>query len=219
MALLSVGSQGSEVRRVQEALVKSGHLSGPVDGEFGAMTHEAVRSFQQANRLKVDGKVGDQTLAALRRAQSDFQPVGGGSTQAIRRVPGFSTQQLSYVKEMAAAAKAAGIPPELPVMTALVETRLRNLPHGDRDSVGLFQQRNAWGSHADRMNVAKSTHMFLHGGRAGQPGAVDYKRMFGSLPPTAHNLGRWAQKVQVSAFPHRYAEEYATARRLLAAVA
>jgi hypothetical protein len=42
---------------------------------------------------------------------------------------------------MAAGASAAGIPAELPVMAALVESGLRNLPYGDRDSVGYFQMR------------------------------------------------------------------------------
>lgn len=115
-------------------------------------------------------------------------------------------------------ARAAGVPPELPLMTALVETRMRNLNYGDRDSIGLFQQRNAWGSRADRLNPAKATKMFLYGGKQGQRGATDYKKLFGKLPPTARNLGRWCQKVQVSAFPGRYAKMYQEARRLMAAV-
>ena len=35
---------------------------------------------------------------------------------------------------------------------ALQESTLHNLPYGDRDSIGLFQQRDAWGSRADRLN-------------------------------------------------------------------
>src|SRR5262249_5594972 len=38
-------------------------------------------------------------------------------------------------------AERAGLPPELPVMAALQESTLRNLTHGDRDSVGFFQMR------------------------------------------------------------------------------
>jgi hypothetical protein len=42
---------------------------------------------------------------------------------------------------MASAARAAGLPGELPVMAGLVESGLRNLPYGDADSVGFFQMR------------------------------------------------------------------------------
>jgi hypothetical protein len=42
---------------------------------------------------------------------------------------------------MAAAAKRAGLPPELPVMASLVESGMHNLSGGDRDSVGFFQMR------------------------------------------------------------------------------
>jgi hypothetical protein len=42
---------------------------------------------------------------------------------------------------MAVAARDAGLPGELPVMAALVESGLRNIPYGDADSVGFFQMR------------------------------------------------------------------------------
>ena len=48
---------------------------------------------------------------------------------------------------MASAARDAGLPGELPVMAALVESGLRNLPYGDADSVGFFQMRQGiWDS-------------------------------------------------------------------------
>lgn len=44
---------------------------------------------------------------------------------------------------MATAALAEEIPGELPVMAALVESGMRNLNYGDRDSVGFFQMRTS----------------------------------------------------------------------------
>ena len=41
------------------------------------------------------------------------------------------------------AAQKRGLPPQLPVMAALVESGVKNLPFGDRDSVGFFQMRMA----------------------------------------------------------------------------
>lgn len=59
------GSTGSEVRQVQQRLKTLGYLSGSADGDFGDATEAAVIAFQKANGLKVDGKVGTQTLAKL----------------------------------------------------------------------------------------------------------------------------------------------------------
>jgi hypothetical protein len=44
---------------------------------------------------------------------------------------------------MAAEAERRGLPGELPVMAALVESGMRNLPGGDADSVGFFQMRTS----------------------------------------------------------------------------
>ncbi|GAB2818851.1 PLL family lectin [Lentzea nigeriaca] len=45
--------------------------------------------------------------------------------------------------------------------TVIVESTIRNVDGGDLDSVGLFQQRDSWGSFADRTNPVKATNKFL----------------------------------------------------------
>lgn len=47
------------------------------------------------------------------------------------------------------------------MMVGIVESQLRNLPGGDADSVGVFQQRDSWGSWNDRHDVATSARMFF----------------------------------------------------------
>jgi hypothetical protein len=42
---------------------------------------------------------------------------------------------------MAYGAEVRGVPGELPVMRALVESGLKNLTYGDQDSVGFFAMR------------------------------------------------------------------------------
>jgi peptidoglycan hydrolase-like protein with peptidoglycan-binding domain len=59
--VLSSGSEGRQVELLQQAL---GGIK--VDGQFGAETEAAVRSFQASRGLTVDGIVGAQTGAALR---------------------------------------------------------------------------------------------------------------------------------------------------------
>ncbi len=211
---LRLNDTGADVVELQRLLAYLGYLSGTADGKYGPATQAAVREFQARNGLGADGNAGPNTWATLRSPNAVRAGSSGGPAGPVHAAHGFSAQQVGYVRVMVRAARAAGVPPELVVITALVETRLRNVNFGDRDSIGLFQQRNAWGSRADRLDVEKSTRMFLYGGKAGQPGAVKYKGRYGS---SDRQLGEWAQAVQRSAFPRRYEKEVGLARKLIAA--
>jgi len=57
--------------------------------------------------------------------------------------PGDGAAKDAIAQWMARGAMAAGLPGELPVMGALVESSLTNLPQADRDSAGYFQARVA----------------------------------------------------------------------------
>lgn len=74
MANLKWGSKGSQVKSVQQKLNKAGAKPklNP-DGVFGKATYEAVRAFQKARRIGIDGAVGPKTLAELD---------GGGGSKA-----------------------------------------------------------------------------------------------------------------------------------------
>ena len=76
--LLQVGSQGSDVREVQQRLKVLGYYRGDIDGVFGPLTEEAVRAFQQDQGLVADGIVGPMTYEALQRVWdivlADVQP-------------------------------------------------------------------------------------------------------------------------------------------------
>lgn len=65
---LKRGSRGSKVKEVQEYLLALGYDLGQmgVDGKFGRRTRAAVRAYQKAAGLKVDGIVGKQTYAKLK---------------------------------------------------------------------------------------------------------------------------------------------------------
>ena len=57
--ILKLGSRGNEVKALQEK------LNLKADGIFGPITEEAVKDFQRANGLEVDGIVGADTLSKL----------------------------------------------------------------------------------------------------------------------------------------------------------
>jgi len=63
---------GEDVLELQLQLKKLGYsMTGPPDGIFGAMTDSAVRAFQAAHNLKVDGIAGPQTWAVLFEDKTD----------------------------------------------------------------------------------------------------------------------------------------------------
>jgi len=89
---------------------------------------------------------------------------------------------------------------------------LRNLPYGDRDSVGLFQQRASWGSLEQRMDPHQAASMFYTGGSGGQPGLLDISGWQNMTVTDA------AQAVQRSAYPNAYADDEPLARALVAQI-
>lgn len=50
---------------IQQALKNAGLYEGPVDGSIGPASRKAIETFQSSRGLKVDGKVGPETWAAL----------------------------------------------------------------------------------------------------------------------------------------------------------
>ena len=65
MAFYQLGSKGPEVSSIQQRLQVLGNYLGPVDGIFDGGTEAAVKAFQRAANLPVDGQVGPQIWAAL----------------------------------------------------------------------------------------------------------------------------------------------------------
>lgn len=100
--MLRVGTRGSDVTRLQEKLAAAGFNPGGVDGIFGQRTLAAVRSFQRARGLGVDGIVGPNTSERLFGSRdskywdgrSDFSAgpttgpagQGGAATDTMRRL-------------------------------------------------------------------------------------------------------------------------------------
>lgn len=90
--MLTIGTRGSDITRLQQKLAAAGFNPGGVDGVFGRKTKAAVLAFQRARGLGVDGVVGPKTSLRLFGSsdskywdgRSDFTPAtppatGGGS--------------------------------------------------------------------------------------------------------------------------------------------
>lgn len=65
LPVLKKGSKGASVTALQQLLTAKGYDTKGVDGSFGANTEAAVRAFQKAKGLTVDGVCGKNTWTAL----------------------------------------------------------------------------------------------------------------------------------------------------------
>lgn len=104
--------------------------------------------------------------------------------------------QLANAATIIAVGRQLGIPAfglQVGIATALQESRLLNLAHGDGTSVGLFQQINSWGSFAQRHDPTWAARKFF--------GALKGVAGWATMPLTVA-----AQAVQRSAFPQAYAK-------------
>ena len=99
--------------------------------------------------------------------------------------------------------------------TAMVESSMRNLDHGDRDSLGLFQQRpsQGWGTAEQITDAERSIRVFYGGPNDPNGGAT--RGLLDLAGWQTMSFTGAAQAVQVSAYPHRYGQWEQQANRWL----
>src|SRR5918998_3350186 len=128
--------------------------------------------------------------------RSPVGPLAG--RRAGTRIDDLSDEQRQNAATIIGVARDMGAPPRawlIALATAMQESTLRNINYGDRDSLGLFQQRpsQGWGSPAEVTDPVYSTTIFID--RLLQVPAWE------TMPVTVA-----AQTVQRSAFPDAYAK-------------
>ncbi|WP_093154210.1 M23 family metallopeptidase [Saccharopolyspora antimicrobica] len=133
-------------------------------------------------------------------------PTGVGPTD----VSGYGPEQLVNAATVVAIGKQMNIPERgwiIALATALQESGLRNLNHGDRDSLGLFQQRpsQGWGTPAQITDPAYAATQF-------------YRHLLAVPGWQQMSINDAAQAVQRSGFPHAYARHEPAAHQFLATV-
>ncbi len=121
-----------------------------------------------------------------------------------------SVEQAENAALISAMAVRRGLPPRaasIAIATAYQESDLENVDHGDRDSLGLFQQRpsQGWGSARQIRDPAYATNAF-YDALVGVDGYQDLE------------ITVAAQTVQRSGFPDAYADHEADARVLASAL-
>ncbi len=110
----------------------------------------------------------------------------------------YTSEQTANAATIVAIAKRRGLPARaatIAIATALQESKLRNLQYGDRDSLGLFQQRpsQGWGTKAQLLDPDYATNAF-------------YDALVKIKGYETMEITKVAQAVQRSAAPEAYAD-------------
>lgn len=141
-------------------------------------------------------------------AQSGCGPGGGAGGGAVETVDGtYTAEQMTIARTVVDTTARRDLPKRAAVVaiaTALVESGLRNLDHGDRDSLGVFQQRSSqgWGTRSQLLDPVYATNAFLD--------RLVAINGWQQLPD-----GVAEQRVQRSAHPERYAPRHPAAEAIV----
>ncbi len=135
------------------------------------------------------------------------QPVSGSITPLNDERRGSAQIILDVGREL-------GVPDYgivIALATAMQESSLRNINWGDRDSVGLYQQRpsTGWGTAEELLDPAYATRLFLGG--ASNPNKGRTRGLLDVSGWQTMTLTDAAQRVQISAYPEAYAKWEASA--------
>lgn len=149
-------------------------------------------------------------IGALRDAVRPFLAASGCTATVDGRTVDLSAEQAENASLIAAIAVARGMPARavsIALATAYQESKIYNLDGGDRDSVGIFQQRpsQGWGTPAQLQDPGYAANAFYD--------ALARVSGYQQLDITVA-----AQEVQRSGYPEAYAAHEADARVLASAL-
>ncbi|WP_313356175.1 LysM peptidoglycan-binding domain-containing protein, partial [Microbacterium sp.] len=175
----------------------------------------SVAGLLQANGL------GEGSIIYPGQALRLTVPAPASAATTGQRSAALDAEQTAHAAHIVRIGRELGVPDRgiaIALATAMVESSMRNLDHGDRDSLGLFQQRpsQGWGAPEQAMDADRSIRVF-YGGPADPNGATTRGLLditgWQDMPFTAA-----AQAVQVSAYPDRYGTWELQAHQWLAAL-
>ena len=181
-------------------------VSGDTIGSIASSHGVSEQALLEANRLQATSLIfsGDALiLPGSAAAPTSIAPAASGSSITV-----MTDEMRGNAAVIVAVGHELGVPAQgivIALATAMQESTLRNLDWGDRDSVGLFQQRPSagWGSVEQLTTPDYAARLFYGGSSNPNPGItrglLDIAG-WESMPLTVA-----AQSVQISAFPDAYA--------------
>lgn len=136
---------------------------------------------------------------------AETTPDSAPSTPSPGTIAPLSAEMRQHAATIIQVGRELGVPDYgivIALATAMQESSLRNLSWGDRDSVGLFQQRpsTGWGEPDALQDPAHAARLFYLGHEGYTRGLLDISGW------QSMSLTQAAQAVQISAYPNHYAK-------------
>ncbi|MFS0854378.1 LysM peptidoglycan-binding domain-containing protein [Microbacterium sp. 179-I 3D4 NHS] len=205
----------------------------PVAGAYTVQVGDTLFAIAQRHGMTLDALLAangldrasiiypGQTLAlqAAPAAPAVSEPAPAAQPDPAQRWADLTPEQAAHAEHIIRIGRELGVSDRgiaIALATGMVESGLRNLDWGDRDSLGLFQQRpsTGWGTPEQVQDADRSIRVFYGGpqdpnGRTTR-GLLDIPGWEG-MPFTEA-----AQAVQISAYPDRYGQWETAAHRWLA---
>ncbi|MFT4211069.1 MAG: LysM peptidoglycan-binding domain-containing protein, partial [Microbacterium sp.] len=198
LALTATDTVAQAATAVSAASVTASHtvVAGDTVSAIAAAGGTTVAAVLAANGLSWDSIIYPGQVLAV--------PTSDG-TAAL----GLDAEQIANARIIIAVGRELGVPDrgiQIALGTAMQESWLRNLGWGDRDSLGLFQQRPSagWGT-AEQVTDPERAARAFYGGPSDPNGTLT--RGLLDVPGwETMSFADAAQAVQVSAYPDRYAQ-------------
>ncbi|CAN5165973.1 hypothetical protein BH09ACT3_BH09ACT3_00700 [soil metagenome] len=133
-------------------------------------------------------------------------------------IPGMTAEMTTNARTIVGVGRSLGVPEYglvIALAAAMQESGLRNLDYGDRDSLGLFQQRpsTGWGTPAQVRDTTHSARLFFGG--PSNPNKGKTRGLLDIPGWQSKTVAQAAQAVQRSGHPDAYAKWEAPARAWL----
>lgn len=98
------GSKGSEVTKIQQRLKNWGYFDGPVTGNYGTLTTEAVRKFQKTHGLPVTGNADAATLEKIGLPSGTISSSNSSDYHLLARIISAEARGEPYIGQVAVGA-------------------------------------------------------------------------------------------------------------------
>lgn len=222
--LAANGLDAGSVIRPGQVLALVAADAAPTPAPTAARTHEVVpgdtvSAIAAANGTSVDAVLTANGLtreSIIYPGQTLDIPAPGANaatasvaSAAPATAPGLDAEQSDNARLIIRIGRELGVSDRgiaIALGTAMQESWLRNLDWGDRDSLGLFQQRpsSGWGSPEQILDRERATRVFYGG--AGDPNGTATRGLLDIPGWESMAYADAAQAVQISAYPDRYAQ-------------
>ncbi len=182
-------------------------VSGDTLSSIAARYGMSTQSLLDANSLTWETIIYPGTILAV---AFGVTPAGLGAP-----ISGLTDEMRTNATIIVQVGKDLGVPDYgiiIALATAMQESSLRNLSWGDRDSVGLFQQRpsSGWGSVEQLTDPSYASSLFYGG--PSNPNRGYTRGLLDISGWQSMSVTQAAQSVQISAYPDAYAKWESSAR-------